>query len=62
MSQMVIGSATLAGHAFTDRESHANKSPLWLISIHPSFPPLHMGWMNRFRVLSLKACGTLSVL
>jgi hypothetical protein len=52
---MVIGSAILADHEVTARESHANKSPLWVVSVHPSFPPLHMGWLNRFRVLSLKA-------
>jgi hypothetical protein len=28
----------------------------------PTFPPLHMGWSDRFRVLSPKACGTLLVL
>jgi hypothetical protein len=43
--------------------SYTNKkSPLWVVTIHPSFPPLHMSWLNRFRVLCLKACGTLSVL
>jgi hypothetical protein len=27
-----------------------------------TFPPLSMGWLNRFSVLSSKACGTLTVL
>jgi hypothetical protein len=56
---MVIGSATLPGHAVTARESRANKSSLWVVTIYPSLAPLHMAWLNRFRVLSLKACGTL---
>jgi hypothetical protein len=59
---MVIGSVTLAGHAVTAKESHMNKSPLEVVSVHPSFLLLHMGWLNRYRVMSLKACGTLSVL
>jgi hypothetical protein len=62
LSQMVIGSAALPDHVVTARESRANKSPLAVISSHPSFPPLHMGWLNCFRVLSPKACGTLSIL
>jgi hypothetical protein len=61
VSQMVIGSSTLAGHTVMARESHANKSPLWVVSVHPSFPPLHMDWLNCSRVLSLKAIDTLSV-
>jgi hypothetical protein len=52
---MVIGSATLADHTVMARESHANNSPLRVVSIHISFAPLHMALLNPFRVLSLKA-------
>jgi hypothetical protein len=35
---------------------------LGVIKVQPLFPPLHVGWLSRFRVLSQKACGTLTVL
>jgi hypothetical protein len=52
---MVIGSATFADHAVATTESHAIKSPLGVVSIQPPFPPLHVGWLKNFGVLSLKA-------
>jgi hypothetical protein len=44
--QMVNGSATLADNTVATRENRANKSPLGMVLSHPSFPPLHMGWLN----------------
>jgi hypothetical protein len=61
VSQMTSGSVTLLNHAGATRENHMKGLPLGVAS-HPSFPPLHMGGLNRFRVLSLKACGTILVL
>jgi hypothetical protein len=52
---MVTRSATLTDHAVAARENCENKSPLGVVSIHPSFPPLHMDWLNRFRVYSREA-------
>jgi hypothetical protein len=59
---MASGSATLADHAVATRENRKNKSPLEVVLSHSFFPLLHMGWLNRFTVLSPKACGTISVL
>jgi hypothetical protein len=39
------------------RRDHKKILPLGVAS-YPLFPPLHMGWLNHFRVLSPKACGT----
>jgi hypothetical protein len=61
ISQVTSGSATLVNHAVVTRENHMKGSPLGVAS-HPSFPLLHMGWLNHFRVLSPKACDTLTVL
>jgi hypothetical protein len=61
VSQMVSGSATLADHAVATRDNRTKKSSLGVLLNHPSFPPRHMGWLNRFRVFSPKACITLSV-
>jgi hypothetical protein len=61
VSQVNSGSVILAIHAVVTRKNHMKSSPLGVAS-HPTFLPLHMGWSNRFRVLSPKVCGTLSVL
>jgi hypothetical protein len=41
-----------------DQGKSQERSSLGVAS-HPLFPPFHIGWLNRFRVLTLKACGTL---
>jgi hypothetical protein len=61
VSQISSGSATLANHAVVAKENSMTEMPVG-VENHPSFPPLHMGCINRFRVLSLKASGTLTVL
>jgi hypothetical protein len=58
---MTSGSATLANHAVATRVNRMKESPLGVAS-RPLFPPLHIGWLNRFRMLSPKACGSLTVL
>jgi hypothetical protein len=48
------GSAMLVSHAVVTRVNRMKELPLG-VSDHPAFPPLHMGFLNRFRVFSLKA-------
>jgi hypothetical protein len=59
---MISGSAILASHEVATRETCMKDLPLWVAHKLPTFPPLHMGWSNRFRMLSLKVCSNLSVL
>jgi hypothetical protein len=61
ISQMTTGSATPANHVVATRENRMKGSPLGVAS-HPSFPFLHIGWLNCFRVSGPKAYSTLLVL
>jgi hypothetical protein len=58
---MASGGATLNYHVVVIRRNHRKISPLG-VTIYPLFPPLHMGSLNPFRVLSPKACGTKMIL
>jgi hypothetical protein len=58
VSQMAVGSATIVRHAVLPGKT----AWLWRPWGLTPFPPLHVGWLSCFRVLSQKACGTLTVL
>jgi hypothetical protein len=59
--QMASGSAILASHSVTTRIRRMKESPPGVTS-HTIFLPNHMCWLKHSRVLSPKACGTLTVL
>jgi hypothetical protein len=61
ISHMIIGSAILANHVVATRETGMKGSSLEVVG-HSSFPPVRMCWLNRFRVLSPKACGIKMIL
>jgi hypothetical protein len=46
-------------HAVATRENLMKGLPL-VVAGHPSFLPLHMGWLTLFSVLSPRTCGTLT--
>jgi hypothetical protein len=47
VSQVSSGSATFANRAIAAKENRTNKLPLEVVLNHPSFQPLHVGWLNR---------------
>jgi hypothetical protein len=54
VSQVISGSAMLVSHAVVTRVNCTKESPQG-VSDHSAFPPLHMGFLNHFRVLRPKA-------
>jgi hypothetical protein len=57
VSQMTGGSAAPVNYTIATKDNHMKGSPLGVAS-HLLLPPLHMDWLNHFRLLSPKACGT----
>jgi hypothetical protein len=53
LSQMISGSAILHNHEVTTRKTYTKDSPRGL-HISPSFPNIHMVWLNRLGTLRLR--------